>query len=95
MTTPDTLRQLQAEHRSELAESERLHPGLVMPWENPAWATIAAAAPTHLTDLITAKEREAKVRELHKPRSTPHGDACDHCCLPHPCPTIRILDGNE
>lgn len=61
----DTLRQLQAEHRSEVTEAERLHPGLVMPWENPAWTTIAAATPTHLADLITALEREQRVRELH------------------------------
>ena len=54
-----------------------------------------AAAPTHLADLITALEREAKVRELHKPYDFCGTPVCDACDYSYPCPTIRILDGNE
>lgn len=58
-------------------------------------ARLIAAAPTHLADLITALEQIERVRVVHKPYDfdgTPVCDACDH---PYPCPTIRILDGNE
>lgn len=98
----------------------------------PANARVAAAAPTHLADLITALEREAKVRDLHQripvyegcfredcPDATEDehllldnggwvhtneliGHSCSHCYElsdddwpDYPCPTIRILDGNE
>lgn len=60
-------------------------------------ARLIAAAPTHLADLITALEREQRIREVHKPFECRGGCCieCIHCKNEYPCPTIRILDGNE
>lgn len=66
-------------------------------------ARLIAAAPTHLADLITALEQIERVRELHKAFEYtwgPRGKYCKECSwndhsVPYPCPTIRILDGNE
>lgn len=119
MTPLDTLRQLQAEatpgpweypelilghpNTSVLAESDK--GVVVIGITHPADARLIAAAPTHLADLITALEREAKVRELHKPVTQLGGNIICPSCMddstvgylpaPYPCPTIRILDGNE
>lgn len=68
-------------------------------------ARLIAAAPTHLADLITALEQIERIREVHAPIQ--HGDrqVCAECVtsdypdeawpVTYPCPTIRILDGNE
>lgn len=63
----------------------------------PANARLIAAAPTHLADLITALEQIERVREVHKPFECRGGCCieCIHCQNEYPCPTIRILDGNE
>ena len=121
----EALRQLQADYE---AERDYFGPGIHM--TGPADLELAAAAPTHLADLITALEREQRVRELHAKGTfifswrdgirfypaCPHCDgkagihecgcfadedesdwkcqACGHEST-YPCPTIRILDGNE
>lgn len=59
-----------------------------------------AAAPTHLADLITALEQIERVREVHVEAENLRSGhltirKCANCGHPYPCPTIRILDGNE
>ncbi|WP_394161636.1 hypothetical protein [Galactobacter valiniphilus] len=105
MTTLDTLRQLLTDATRHSPAPWGVYPDLtdevhddclepVSYGPNPAGAALIAAAPTHLADLITALEREAKMRELHKP-SHHFEPYCKDCISPYPCPTIRILDGNE